>query len=138
MGREQWRGRGPQHSSRCPGLRQRGLCHPLDALLLCDIGSHAQQQWDGRVFARPLSRGQIVGIGRKLDGQVAPVHGAAIPFQPEPQVPLTSSIVRQCIGPQVVPLFVDPVAPFALRGSSMAQSMVWLLACCLREPSKKP
>ena len=99
---------------------------------------HAQQQWDGHVFARPLPCGEIVDVGRKLDGEVAPIHGAAIPFQPEPHMPLPDPIVRQRIRPQVVPLLIDPVAPFALRaGFPPTQGMVWLLSCRLGEMCKK-
>ena len=68
----------PLHRSRC--MRESSLSHMLHLPLLGGIQSDTNQQRQSRIFSRPLTRGDVVRVGGKLDGQIAYVYRAIIPF----------------------------------------------------------
>ena len=79
-----------------------------------------------------------MGVGEQLDRQVPSIHGATIPLQPEPHVLLPHAIFRQGIGPEVIPLFMPSVAPFACCPRlPPAERMASLLSGVLRQASEE-
>jgi hypothetical protein len=83
-------------------------------------------------------RGDIVCVGDKLDGEIARIHGAIIPFQPEMYLLRSHLIFRQSIGSQIVPLFTHTVPPLA-RGTCLppAEYLFRLLSRRLSQASEK-
>ena len=79
-----------------------------------------------------------MGVGGKLDREIARVHRATIQLQPEARTVLPYAIFRQRIGPQIVPLRTHPVASFAHRPRfPPAEFLSWFPSCCFGEASKK-
>ena len=75
-----------------------------------------------------------MGVGGELNHQVAHVHGATIPLQPESEMLRTRAIVHQGIGPQIVPLLANQVATFARRARlPPAEALSWFLSPPLRQ-----
>lgn len=64
-------------------LREPGLSHTLHPPLLRDIRRNADEHWQHRALSCPLTRGDVVCVRDELDSQIAHVHGATIPLQPE-------------------------------------------------------
>jgi hypothetical protein len=79
-----------------------------------------------------------VRVRRKLDGEIASVHGATIPPRPEAQVSLSNAICCQSIRPQIVPMLTYLVSPLT-QGTrfSPAQFMSCFLSCSLCYIGKK-
>ena len=94
-------------------MRELGLRHTLHPPLLGDIRRDTDEHWQHRVLSGPLTRGDVLCVGSELNHQIAHIHGAAIPLQPEAYVLLPNSIFRKGIGPQIVLLLTQPVAAFA-------------------------
>ena len=90
-----------------------GLRHPLYAPLLCQYRRDAQEPGRLRTLAGPFPRRKVVRIGSELDDQIARVHGAAIPLQPEAETALPHAVFGQGIRSEIVPLISHPVAPLA-------------------------
>ena len=107
-----------QHIYRCPYVQSSrrhdsGLFYTLHAPLLRDIRHDTQEFRQPCAFSGPLTRGDVVCVGGELDHEIARVHSASIPLQPEAHLLLPHTIFRQRIEPQIVPLLTNPVAPFA-------------------------
>src|SRR6266851_375152 len=122
----------PHHQSR--SRRESGLSHTLHPPLLCDTDEH----WQHRALSCPFTLGDLVRVGSELDRQIAHIHGAAIPLQPEAHLLRPHKTFRQRIGPEIVPLLMYPVASFAHRPClPPAECLSWLPSCCLGEAGKK-
>ena len=120
----------PHHQSR--SMRESGLSHTLHPPLLRDIRRDTDEHWQHRVLSCPLTRGDVVCVGSELDRQIAHIHGATIPLQPEAHLLLPHTIFRQRIGPQIVPLLTHPVAAFAhWPRLPPAERLSWFLSCGL-------
>gem|GEM_PF-5739309 len=76
----------------------------------------------------------VVRVGSERDHQIAHIHGAAIPVQPETHLLQPHTIFHQRIGLQIVPLLTQQVAAFAHRSSL---SPTKRLSCRLRQAGKK-
>ena len=85
--------RRPYHHTR--NMRQSGPSNTRHSPFLGDIGGNADQHWQQRGLFCPLSRSEVVYIRGKLDRQIAHIHRAAIPLQPETYVLLSYAIVRE-------------------------------------------
>ncbi len=106
-----------------------GLRHPLHAPLLCQFRRDAQEPGRLRTLSGPFTRRKVVCVRSKLDSQVARVHGAAIPLQPEAERAFPHAVFGQGIGSKIVPVVSHPVASFA-RGPGFppAQTLLWVLS----------
>ena len=87
---QQHRRRRPEDGS--AGGGEAGLRHPLYAPLLCQFWRDAQEPGRLHTLAGPCARRKVVPIGSKLDGEIARVHGATIPLQPEAQMALPHAV----------------------------------------------
>ena len=83
----------PHHQSR--RRRESGLSHTLHPPLLRDIRRDTDEHWQHRVLSCPFTRGDVVCVGSELDHQIAHIHGAAIPLQPEAHLLRPKVIFRQ-------------------------------------------
>jgi hypothetical protein len=71
----------PQHQSRSG--RESGLSYTQHPSLLRDIRCDTDEHWQHRVLSCPFTRCEVVRVGSELDRQIAHIHGATIPLQPE-------------------------------------------------------
>ena len=76
-------------------------------------------------------------IRSKLDRQIAHVHSASIPLQPEAHLLLPHTIFRHRIGPQIVPLLTYLVAAFAHWPCLPPERLSFFRSCSLCKPSKE-
>jgi hypothetical protein len=76
-----------------PGVCSSFSCHTCCIRFSCAIsGASRDQPWHSRSLSGPLTRGNEVSIGGKLDGKVAHVQSPAIPLKLETEVLLTNAI----------------------------------------------
>jgi hypothetical protein len=74
------------------GGRDAGLRHPLNSPFLCKLRPNAQELGERGILSDPFTRRNIVSVGSELDSQVARIHGAAIPLQPEAEMSLPYAV----------------------------------------------
>jgi hypothetical protein len=110
----------------------------LQAPFLVDTRRDTDQQGETQCLSGPLPRGDVVRTRNELHRQVAHVHGAAIPLQPETQVLRPHEIFCQGIGPEIVPLFTHPVASITHHPCLQpTEILTWLQSCDLRQCGKE-